>query len=114
MDTTENVVEEAPETPSCVDCAEPACDLALGDAPEVTHNSTYWKFLDELEGQFRAFLSEARAGELNKSAALRARKSSVNLRKSLKEYREVSTAHDKTHGRKNKKQAELNKEIEAL
>ena len=111
MDTVEDkVVEEAPETPSCVDycCNEAPADL------DVTHDSTYWKFLDELEGQFRAFLSEARAGELNKSAALRARKSSVNLRKSLKEYREVSTAHDKTHGRKNKKQVELNKEIEAL
>lgn len=110
MDTTDTIEDKVPETPTCV-AEEPQAEVTV---PEVTHDSTYWKFLDELEGQFRAFLSEARAGELNKSAALRARKQSVNLRKSLKEYREVSTAHDKTHGRKNKKEVELNKEIEAL
>jgi hypothetical protein len=77
-------------------------------------NSQYWQFLDELEGQFQAFMSDARAGDINKSAALRARKQSVVLRKSLKEYREVSVAHDKTHGRKSKGEVELSKEIEAL
>jgi hypothetical protein len=76
--------------------------------------STYWSFLDELEGQFQAFMSDARAGDINKSAALRARKQSVNLRKSLKEYREVSVAHDKTHGRKTKSEVELSNEIETL
>lgn len=76
--------------------------------------SNYWKFLDELEGAFRAFLSEARAGELNKQACLRARKQSVALRNSLKEYREVAVAHDKTHGRKTKGEVQLNKEIESL
>lgn len=81
---------------------------------EVKDPSTYWKFLDELEGQFQAFMSDARAGDINKSAALRARKQSVVLRKSLKEYREVSVAHDKTHGRKTKGEVELSKEIEAL
>ena len=67
-----------------------------------TSDDTYWKFLDELEGQFRSFISDARAGDLNKTAAARARKTSVVLRKSLKEYREVPVAHDKTYGRKNK------------
>jgi hypothetical protein len=77
-------------------------------------SNIYWKFLDELEGQFQAFMSDARAGDINKSAALRARKQSVTLRKSLKEYREVSVAHDKSYGRKTKNEIELSKEIEAI
>lgn len=81
---------------------------------EAPQENPYWKFLDELEAQFGSFMSDARAGALNKSAALRARKLSVVLRKSLKEYREVSVAHDKTHGRKNKKEAQLSKEIDTL
>lgn len=101
-------------------------NVAVPELPEVTtqeettttvathEGDVYWKFLDELEGQFRAFMSEARAGDLNKQACLRARKQSVILRKSLKEYREVAVAHDKTHGRKNKQQTELNKEIAEL
>jgi len=80
----------------------------------IPQENPYWKFLDELEAQFGSFMSDARAGALNKSAALRARKLSVVLRKSLKEYREVSVAHDKTHGRKNKKEAQLSKEIDTL
>ena len=112
----EEVVETAPAVP---ELPETAPEAAPEEDPVVpidnrVHDSIYWQFLDKLEGDFRAFLSEARAGELNKSAALRARKASVVLRKSLKEYREVSTAHDRTHGRKNKTEVTLNKEIEDL
>ena len=116
MHTEEDVVETAPAVP---ELPETAPEAAPEEDPVVpidnrVHDSIYWQFLDKLEGDFRAFLSEARAGELNKSAALRARKASVVLRKSLKEYREVSTAHDRTHGRKNKTEVTLNKEIEDL
>lgn len=116
----EEVVETAPaipELPEAAPEADPVEDpVAYPGEPvdDRVHDSIYWKFLDKLEGDFRAWLAEARAGELNKSAALRARKASVVLRKSLKEYREVSTAHDRTHGRKNKTEVTLNKEIEDL
>ena len=110
----EENIPEVPEvdtTPVQVP-AEPT-DEGTGIDP-VEQHSQYWLFLDELEGQFRSFLSDARAGDINKSAALRARKSSVDLRKSLKEFREVSVAHDKTHGRKTKKEVQLSKEIDTL
>ena len=117
----EEVVETAPavpELPETAPEADPVEDTGISYPGEPVddrvHESIYWKFLDKLEGDFRAWLAEARAGELNKSAALRARKASVVLRKCLKEYREVSTAHDRTHGRKNKTEVTLNKEIEDL
>lgn len=112
----EEVVDTAPAIPELPETAPEADSVAYPGEPvdNRVHDSIYWKFLDKLEGDFRAWLSEARAGELNKSAALRARKASVVLRKSLKEYREVSTAHDRTHGRKNKTEVTLNKEIEDL
>ena len=100
MNTEENTTEAPasevdttpaiPELPVPTDeaCSDPCCYPGT-PADTREHNSVYWAFLDKLEGDFRAFLSEARAGELNKSAALRARKTSVVLRKSLKEYREV-------------------------
>lgn len=124
MYTEEDVVAEAeevvdttpavPELPEAAPEEDPVVDYPAEPVDDRVHDSIYWQFLDKLEGDFRAFLSEARAGELNKSAALRARKASVVLRKSLKEYREVSTAHDRTHGRKNKTEVTLNKEIEDL
>ena len=101
--------ENIPEVPEVVEETQ----IDKQEMPEGTP-SPYWTFLDELEGQFRSFLSDARAGGLNKSAALRARKTSVALRNSLKEYREVSVAHDKTHGRKTKKEVQLSKEIDTL
>jgi len=83
--------------------------------PELKHekDDTYWKFLDALEAMMMSFLADARAGDINKSAALRARKASTPLRKSLKEFREISTAHDKTYGRKYNR-CELAQEIENL
>ena len=112
----DNVLTPQDTCDECCDKPEVQENSADPVVPEDTreHDSVYWKFLDKLEGDFRAFLSEARAGEINKSAALRARKASVILRMSLKEYREISTAHDRTHGRKNKGEVALNKEIEDL
>ena len=63
---------------------------------------SYWKFVDELESSFKSMISDARAGDINKAAALRARKMSMTLRKSLQEFRELSIAHDKSRGRKNR------------
>jgi len=106
----DEIKEDIPVTPSCTD----ECCKKIEPVNITTHDSIYWNYLNVLEKRIHAFICEARAGELNKSAALRARKLSVNLRKSLKEWREISAAHDKTHGRKNKTEVELNKEIEAL
>ena len=94
--------------PGCEECSDEDCCCEASAA-----HSEYWNFLDELEGTMKAFLCEARAGDINKQAALRARKMSLTIGKSLKEYREVSVAHDKSHVRSRKK-AELSKEIETL
>lgn len=99
--------------PVVPDCTKPVNIDPLNDI-EPYNKDMYWKFLDELEANFNSFISDARAGDINKSAALRARKMSVVLRKSLKEYRDVSVAHDKTHYRKNKKVVELSKAINEL
>ena len=104
-------VEVPGETCKCSDTGDCCCDPAPAADPVV--HSEYWNFLDELEGTMKAFLCEARAGDINKQAALRARKMSLTIGKSLKEYREVSVAHDKSHVRSRKK-AELSKEIETL
>ncbi len=78
----------------------------------VTDGSdVYWKFVDELEANFKSMIADARAGELNKAAAKRARKLSVVLRKSLKEFREISVAHDRSRVRSTKKNVSLSDEI---
>lgn len=101
----------ADEVENC--CGTESCSCGEGSTckSEPVKASTYWEFLDELEATMKAFLCEARAGDINKQAALRARKMSLIVGKSLKEYREVSVAHDKTHGRKKKAEVELSKEI---
>ena len=112
--TTEN--ENLPTTPqvACSECTDDCCcDGPNCCKPEETAHSEYWNFLDELEGTMKAFICEARAGDLNKQAALRARKMSLTIGKSLKEYREVSVAHDKSHVR-SRKTTQLSKEIETL
>lgn len=67
-----------------------------------TINDAYWQFVDQLEASFKSMISDARAGDINKAAALRARKMSMVLRKDLQEFRELSIAHDKRRGRKNR------------
>lgn len=56
---------------------------------------TYDKFLIELAACWDKFVAEAKDGKCNKAAALRARKASLELRKNLQEFREVSIANDK-------------------
>ena len=98
----EEVVDTSPAIPELPEAA-PEADHPVEDpvaypgepVDDRVHDSIYWKFLDKLEGDFRAWLAEARAGELNKSAALRARKASLELRKNLQEFREVSIQNDK-------------------
>ena len=115
MNTEEN--EVAPEMPqtncSCTDNCTDDCCCDACSAEQVQH-SDYWNFVDELEGSIRAFISEARAGDINKQAALRARKMSLVVGKSLKEFREVAVAHDKSHVRSRKAKTQLAKEIETL
>lgn len=74
--------------------------IELGNSGDV--GDAYWQFVDQLEASFKSMISDARAGDINKSAALRARKMSMVLRKDLQEFRELSIAHDKKRGRKNR------------
>ena len=77
----DNTVESAP--------------VAAADAAPVAETSTYEKFLAELKVSVNKFFDEAAAGFKNKAAALRARKASLELRKNLQEFREVSIQNDK-------------------
>ena len=65
-------------------------------------NVPYDAYLDALESKFSSFVFEAKAGKTNKSAALRARKVSMELRNDLKDFRTVSidndTANTRTRG----------------
>lgn len=78
------------EAPADVE-VEPVADTAACPCCD-----TYEKFVDNLCRCWESFLSEAREGEKNKAAALRARKASLALRRNLQEFREVSIANDKT------------------
>lgn len=101
--------ENIPEVPA-VGSTTPATEKTV--VPQG--HDVYWKFLDELEALMKSFICEARAGDINKQAALRARKMSLAIGKSLKEYREVSVAHDKSHVRSRRTNRELAKEIQTL
>lgn len=61
----------------------------------MTEIDTYDKFISELTSQWEKFVAEAVEGKTNKSAALRARKASLGIRRNLQEFREISIAHDK-------------------
>ena len=57
--------------------------------------TVYTTHLDALEKKFKAFLKEARKGENNKSAALRGRKASLEIRQDLKDFKSISTQNDR-------------------
>ena len=58
--------------------------------PTKVDNNEYAEFVKKLEAKFGSFILDARAGCINKSAALRARKFSSELREDLKNFRLVS------------------------
>lgn len=91
---TDNIVDipENPDPFHSTNISEVATPTSINDA--------YWQFVDQLEVSFKSMISDARAGDINKSAALRARKMSMVLRRDLQEFRELSIAHDKKRGRK--------------
>ena len=57
-------------------------------------NSTYFEYIEKLKSKFGSFVMDSEAGVENKSAALRARKLSMELRKDLQGFREVSVSND--------------------
>ena len=59
-------------------------------------DTTYYEFIEKLKHKFGSFTMDADAGVENKSAALRARKLSMELRKDLQDFRKVSVQNDQT------------------
>lgn len=55
----------------------------------------YVEFVTRLKAKFNSFMLDAEAAIENKSAALRARKLSMELRQDLKDFKQLSTQHDK-------------------
>ena len=57
-------------------------------------DNTYYEFIEKIKSKFGSFVMDAEAGAENKSAALRARKLSMELRKDLQDFRKVSVTND--------------------
>lgn len=58
---------------------------------------TYLEYVQQLKDKFGSFLMDAEAGADNKSAALRARKLSMELRGDLQTFRKKSVDNDKVN-----------------
>ena len=58
---------------------------------------TYLEYTQQLKDKFGSFLMDAEAGADNKSAALRARKLSMELRGDLQTFRKKSVDNDKVN-----------------
>ena len=58
--------------------------------------SNYTEYIEKLKSKFGSFVMDAEAGVENKSAALRARKFSMELRKDLQDFRKISVANDQS------------------
>jgi len=56
----------------------------------------YVNHLEKMQEEFKSFVVEATAGVKNQAAALRARKLSMTLRNSLKDFRGVSVENDES------------------
>ncbi len=56
----------------------------------------YFQFIEQLKSKFGSFFLDAERGADNRSAALRARKLSIELRDDLKDFRSLSIENDKS------------------
>jgi hypothetical protein len=59
--------------------------------------ASYTEVIEDIKAKFGSFVMDAEAGVDNKSAALRARKLSMEVRKALGEFRKVSVANDQVN-----------------
>lgn len=59
-------------------------------------DSTYFEYVDKIKCKFGSFFLDAEAGVDNHSASLRARKLSMELRKELQGFRDISISNDKS------------------
>jgi len=59
-------------------------------------DSSYFEYLEKLKAKFGSFVMDSEAGVENKSAALRARKLSMELRRDLQGFRKVSVLNDRS------------------
>lgn len=70
-------------------------DEVVAPQTESVATDAYSEALVLLKKNVEEFIAEAQKGYTNKAAAGRARKMSLNLRKNLQEWREMSIANDK-------------------
>jgi len=63
----------------------------------MSETETYYEFIETIKSKFGSFVLDAEAGVDNKSAALRARKLSMELRKDLQDFRKVSVDNDRSN-----------------
>jgi len=68
---------------------------------------TYYEFIEKLKSKFGSFLMDAETGAENKSAALRARKLSMELRRDLQDFRKVSVDNDSLRTKHREAEAEV-------
>jgi hypothetical protein len=71
---------------------------------EATQN--YYEFIERLRSKFGSFMMDAESGADNKSAALRARKLSMELRKDLQDFRKASVENDRANTKHREPKAE--------
>ena len=65
-------------------------------------DNEYYDFVDRLKSRFGSFILDADNGAENKSAALRARKLSMELRKDFADFRKLSVSNDAARSNKRK------------
>lgn len=69
-------------------------------------DNTYYEFVEKMKSKFGSLMMDAEAGAENKSAALRARKLSMELRKDLQDFRKVSVTNDRLRTKHREAKAE--------
>ena len=67
---------------------------------------SYLDHIESLKNKFGSFVLDAEAGASNKSAALRARKLSMELRKELGDFRKASVENDRANTKKREPKSE--------
>jgi len=72
------------------------CDI------NVDITTEYYQSIEDLKSKFGSFLLDADSGIDNRSASLRARKLSVDIRSDLRKFRRLAVANDRVLAEKRK------------
>lgn len=73
----------------------------MKQTPNAEISNKYVEFVSKLEAKFGSFILDARAGCINRAAALRARKFTSEIREDLKNFRMISLEVEHARSPKN-------------